>query len=66
MTVCAAWACPGMGQGNDRGTQYRSGIYCADEAEREPPPPTPARASSLAPYQQLHRVGPIRGPSSSL
>ncbi len=24
----------GMRQGNDRGTQYRSGIYCFDEAQR--------------------------------
>jgi peptide-methionine (S)-S-oxide reductase len=24
----------GMRQGNDRGTQYRSGIYCASEAQR--------------------------------
>ena len=25
----------GMGQGNDRGTQYRSGIYCFDDAQRQ-------------------------------
>jgi len=25
----------GMRQGNDRGTQYRSGIYCTSEAQRE-------------------------------
>ncbi len=25
----------GMRQGNDRGTQYRSGIYCFDDAQRE-------------------------------
>ncbi len=25
----------GMGQGNDRGTQYRSGIYCSDDDQRQ-------------------------------
>ena len=36
----------GMRQGNDRGTQYRSGIYYYDERQRE------AAAASLAAYQQ--------------
>ena len=26
--------CSGMGQGHDRGTQYRSGIYCTTAAQR--------------------------------
>jgi len=37
----------GMRQGNDRGTQYRSGIYCYSEAQREQ-----AEASRSA-YQQV-------------
>ncbi|MCA0044016.1 peptide-methionine (S)-S-oxide reductase MsrA [Celeribacter litoreus] len=37
----------GMRQGNDRGTQYRSGIYFADEAQRK------AAEASLAGYNVL-------------
>ncbi len=36
----------GMRQGNDRGTQYRSGIYCATEAQRA------LAEASMAIYQQ--------------
>lgn len=35
----------GMRQGNDRGTQYRSGIYCSDEQQRA------AAQDSLGQYQ---------------
>lgn len=42
----------GMRQGNDVGTQYRSGIYLADSAER-----AAARASRDAFQQQLTKAG---------
>ena len=35
----------GMAQGNDRGTQYRSGIYCSNEAQKE------IAEAALAKYQ---------------
>lgn len=35
----------GMGQGNDRGTQYRSGIYCSSEAQQQ------EAQESMAAYQ---------------
>lgn len=41
-----------MRQGNDVGTQYRSGIYLADSAER-----AAARASRDAFQQQLTKAG---------
>lgn len=42
----------GMRQGNDVGTQYRSGIYCFDDAQLE------AARSSLSRYQEaLSRAG---------
>jgi peptide-methionine (S)-S-oxide reductase len=42
----------GMRQGNDRGTQYRSGIYVYDQAQRQ------AAEASRAAYQEaLHRAG---------
>ena len=46
----------GMRQGNDVGTQYRSGIYVFDEAQRH------AAEASKAAYQQAldaRRYGPI-------
>lgn len=46
----------GMGQGNDRGTQYRSGIYCNDETEL-----TIARASRDAYEQTLKEAGHRNG-----
>ena len=36
----------GMRQGNDRGTQYRSGIYCSDNAQQQ------QAKESLAAYQE--------------
>jgi peptide-methionine (S)-S-oxide reductase len=42
----------GMRQGNDLGTQYRSGIYCYDEAQR-----LAAEASRDAFEQELQRAG---------
>jgi len=42
----------GMRQGNDRGTQYRSGIYTFDEQQREQ-----AVASQLAVAQALTEIG---------
>ncbi len=46
----------GMQQGNDRGTQYRSGVYVFDESQRA------AAAASLADYQQAlsaNGYGPV-------
>ncbi len=46
----------GMRQGNDRGTQYRSGLYVYDETQRA------AAIASLADYQQAlsaHGYGPV-------
>jgi peptide-methionine (S)-S-oxide reductase len=40
----------GMRQGNDVGTQYRSGIYCADDAQRD------AALASRAIFQQQLRA----------
>lgn len=37
----------GMGQGNDRGTQYRSGIYCSTEQQ------IAVASASLAAYQEV-------------
>jgi peptide-methionine (S)-S-oxide reductase len=42
----------GMGQGNDRGTQYRSGIYTANEAQL-----TAAQASKVVFQQSLSDAG---------
>ncbi len=42
----------GMQQGNDVGTQYRSGIYCYDDAQRRA-----AEASRDAFQQELTRAG---------
>ncbi|WJW74639.1 peptide-methionine (S)-S-oxide reductase MsrA [Thiohalobacter sp. IOR34] len=42
----------GMRQGNDRGTQYRSGIYCYDARQE-----TAARASRERYQQALNRAG---------
>ena len=41
----------GMRQGNDRGTQYRSGIYCETEKQRQ------LAEESRASYQQRLQVG---------
>jgi peptide-methionine (S)-S-oxide reductase len=42
----------GMRQGNDVGTQYRSGVYCADEAQLEA-----AHASRMRYHEALARTG---------
>jgi peptide-methionine (S)-S-oxide reductase len=42
----------GMRQGNDVGTQYRSGIYCFGEAQRQA-----AEQSKIAFQQELQRAG---------
>jgi peptide-methionine (S)-S-oxide reductase len=42
----------GMQQGNDRGTQYRSGIYTYDDAQEQT-----AQASRVAFAPQLHAAG---------
>jgi peptide-methionine (S)-S-oxide reductase len=42
----------GMQQGNDRGTQYRSGIYTYDDAQEQA-----AQESRVAFAPQLHVVG---------
>ena len=46
----------GMGQGNDRGTQYRSGIYCNDDTELKI-----ARASLKAYQKALNAAGHRNG-----
>lgn len=47
----------GMGQGNDRGTQYRSGIYCYTKEQEEA-----AKASAVAYDLQLKKAKKGLGP----